>query len=421
MVYFLSLFSLILLPLQFAIPVAGGWDIPVARLLAVLIVVIFLITKFSQRCWFLPPPIFFGAVTSFLGVSVASLLWAAQPALAFPKIFFLLNLFPLLLVWFDQFSQTRGQAEKLTRGLVFSAVTAALVGIGIFLSQFLFGVSEVFHFVVDRMLPFFLGQELGGLVARYPSLLVNIDGQTLLRATAFFPDPHVAAFFFGMSGFLALGLARKERKSVYVFAAAMLFLADILSFSRGGYVGLIAGSLAYIFFTQPNLLAKHTRPFIGWTLLIVLILGTIGQSVFSRFATSFSFEDTSSTERLILWQEALSASTEHPLIGVGIGNYLSSARPLYQAGTPFYAHNVYLDIAVELGLIGLLSFLLIFYIAFNQSFRTRRSNPFAPAIASALVLYLAHSVFETALFSLHVTIVLVFILALAMSLEPQEA
>jgi O-antigen ligase len=109
------------------------------------------------------------------------------------------------------------------------------------------------------------------------------------------------------------------------------------------------------------------------------------------------------------------------VVGVGIGNYLASARPLYQVGTPFYAHNLYLDIAVELGLIGLAVFLLMLFSAVGPSFRQPTDNFLAPTVAASLAVYMVHSLFETALFSLHVTVTLVFLLALSSVCRSREA
>ena len=421
MVYTLSLLLLFILPFQFALPGLFGWEMPLVRLLAAVIITLFLITVLFRKSWQLPQPVLSGALVSFLGIVLASLLWAAEPKLALPKILFLFNLMPLVFVWHDLLQRDQHRRVSLAQALVFGALGAGLSGIVIFFSQFIFGASQVFHFMVNRVLPFFLGQELGGVVAHYPSLLVNIDGQTILRATAFFPDPHVAAFFFGMCGFLALGLARREGKWAYGFAAGVLFLADILSFSRGGYIGLVAGALTYAALAAPNLSPRLILRFGGGVIVVALTLTLFGQSVISRFATSFSASDTSSTERIVLWREAAIAISQHPVIGVGIGNYLSSARPLYQVGTPFYAHNLYLDTAVEVGIIGVVTLLLVFLSTFWRPLKMYANDSFIPALASALAMYMAHSFFETALFSLHVTIVLMFILALASSFRSREA
>lgn len=421
MAHALSITLLLTLPFQFALPALFGWEIPLTRLLAVALILLYIVGALLRRSCHLPGALLSGALISLLGISVASLLWAARPDLALPKIIFLFNLIPLAFVWHDVFRREPLRLGSLVQALILGALGSAIAGLIIFFPQFIFGVSDVFHFMIERVLPFFLGEELSTLVASYPSLLVNVDGQTLLRATAFFPDPHVASFFFGMCGFLALGWARKSGRRLYRIAATLLFLADILSFSRGGYVGLVAGGLVYAASSIPNLSPRYILRFGAATLASGILLAIFGAPVVSRFATSFSVADTSSAERLVLWREAVVTIAERPILGVGIGNYLSSARPLYQAGTPFYAHNLYLDIAVELGIVGLGVLLAALLPPLWKFFRRHGRHPAAPAFASTLTLYLTHSVFETALFSLHITTLLVFVLAAASALEAEEA
>lgn len=414
MIYRLSFLLLLTLPFQFALPLWGAWDIPLSRLIAILLILTFAGAVLFRRSWFLPSPGFTGASLSFLGIAAVSWLWAAHSELTLPRIAFLLNLLPLIFVWYDFSQRNADQFERLVQAFLWGAGISAFVAVGIFLSQFFFGVSDTFHFLVDRVLPIFLGRELGALVANYPSLLVNIDGATLLRATAVFPDPHVAAYFFGMSGFLALGFFRATDEKRYAWLAGGIFLADILTFSRGGYIGLLLAGMMYGAIVIPVFAHKQKMRLVTVLVIGMIALVLFGQPVLSRFLTSFSLADTSSVERIALWKEALPAIGEHPVLGAGLGNYLSTARPLYVLGTPFYAHNLYLDIALEVGLIGLIAFLGMFLVAFVRAAQSVRSDPWSAALLAALTLYLAHSIFETALFSLHATIALALLLVLAL-------
>ncbi len=417
----LSLFLLAILPFQFAVPTFSFDEVPMARLISLAILASFLIGSLFRRSLRLPSPIFTGALGSFILLAAASALWAVHPDAAIPRIAFLLNLLPLVLVWHDLFDRHPDLLPSLVRSALFGATGAALVTLIFFLLQFVFGVGTVFHFIVDRVLPFFLGHEFAALVAAYPSLMVNLGGETVLRATAVFPDPHVAAYFFGLSGFLALGMLRSTEQRGYLYIAGIIFLADLLTFSRGGTVGLLMGGGMYFLLS--------TRRYFSWQknqLRLAIVLGAMlivffSPPVFNRFLTSFSFSDASGTERLALWREAVETIKENPVLGLGLGNHLAVARPLAASGTPFYAHNLYLDIATELGLVGLGLFLALFAWAGTKVFQLRQSSPWAAPFGGALVLYLGHSLVETALFSLHVTILLALIFALSLSLERHSA
>ncbi len=352
---------------------------------------------------------------SFLFWIVSSLLWTAHITTALPKMFFLLNILPLFFVWQEALRRPY-QADAYIQSTLVGAAAAAFVAMGIFLAQFIFGVSETFHFLLERILPFFLGKELAFMVAQYPSLLVNIGGETWLRATAFFPDPHVAAFFFGLTGFLALGYARQSSDRRYFFLAITLFLADILSFSRGGYIGLLVGLASYLFFSRglawPQISRSvHRAVWIGAAILIVF-----GPAIGSRFLSSFTLGDASSVARISLWSDAFETLKQYPFFGTGLGNYLSVARPLAASDTPFYAHNLYLDVAIETGLVGITFFGALLVTTLCRLLSLRGRNALAAGIFGALFLYLSHSIFETALFSTHVSIMLTFLLALSTSM-----
>lgn len=420
MTYSLSIALLAALPFQFAVPLWGVGEAPIARLLAIIVLGSFLIESLLSRSWRLPAPVFTGALVSFLTIAVVSAVWAVHPELASPKIAFLFNTLPLVFVWYDLFLREEKALTTLVRAALMGAVGAATIAIGFFFVQFVFGVGETFHFIVEKILPFFLGQEFAALVASYPSLLVNIGGVTVLRATAVFPDPHVAAYFFGMLGFLALGTARRTGDGRYFLAAGIIFVADLLTFSRGGYLGLVAGTGAYLLALAPGFWSDRKNRARLALFAGVLILAFLSPPVASRFLSSFLLSDASSTERIALWQEGLSAIAERPLLGVGLGNYLASARPLLAPETPFYAHNLYLDIALEVGLIGLAAFLAVFIVAFALA-RVGRNNPLSAPVTGALALYLAHSLVETPIFSVHATLILALILSVALSLRRPTA
>lgn len=421
MTRFLSIILLAVLPLQFVVPVAILGEVPVARLLALATLASFLVGTLVRRSIRLSSPAFVGAFSSFLLLALASTFWAARPEWAIPKIVFLLNLLPLVFVWYDASKQWADGMMPLLRATLFGATVAACTALAFFFSQFIFGVGPTFHFIVDRILPYFLGHEFAALVAQYPSLMVNLGGATVLRATAVFPDPHVAAYFFGISGFLALGMLRMTGRSGYLLVAAIIFFADLLTFSRGGTLGLLAGSLAYLALSNPTIFTSQKYRLRLAIFSGVLLLIFFSPPVFNRFLSSFSLSDTSSTERIALWKEAAEVIGERPMLGVGLGNYLATARPLYASGTPFYAHNLYLDVATEVGLIGLILFCSLFAWTGAAVFQARRRNSWAAPIGGALTLYLAHSFVETALYSLHVTILLMLLFAVALSLDERSA
>jgi putative inorganic carbon (HCO3(-)) transporter len=113
-------------------------------------------------------------------------------------------------------------------------------------------------------------------------------------------------------------------------------------------------------------------------------------------------ENFAVVERLAHWQAALGMLAEHPLLGVGIGNYV----PVYPAYAlpgwrdPLgHAHNYYLHIAAETGLVGLAAYLVLLSACFwNGWDAVRRASGTDQAVALGILgvlgAFVVHSVFD---------------------------
>ena len=410
-----------LLPFQWALEPYGGVDLALSRVLAAFILLAWGARSLAKRRLVLPSPyvLWFGA--SYLFLVTVSFFWAENREWAIRKILFLWTFFPLLVV-FSDLLRDESTRTKIVKAFVGGATLAALVGILQFLFQFPFGVGKVFEIWTRQLLPFFLGSTFGEAVAAYPSLLVNISGRTVMRASAFFPDPHMMALYLGLSlPFAGALLIRNwpERRLLNATAVLLLLVADALTFSRGGYIGLGVG-LVFLFgvwLAQPmsgRMRSALRHPLIIGGILCFSIVLLLQTPVGTRLGSSFSTEDGSNTERLRLWQETVGYISHRPFLGAGIGNYPLLAKPSATYREPIYAHNLYLDIASEVGLLGLSFFVGLLGLSFFTAWSGWRKNRdlFALASATALLIFSVHALFETPLFSVQVLPALLLVVGL---------
>ena len=75
-------------------------------------------------------------------------------------------------------------------------------------------------------------------------------------------------------------------------------------------------------------------------------------------------------ERLAHWQSAIDMANEHPWLGVGWGNYEPAYADYALINWPYalgHAHNNYLNILAETGLVGTLAYLLVWSVVFGQA------------------------------------------------------
>jgi len=338
---------------------------------------------------------------------------------------------PLYFIILDLISNRKNFLNRLLNYLLIGGSLTAITGIIQFFLQFILGLNFVYNLWARIITPF-LGNSFSQAVLQNPSWLVNIGGHTFLRATAFFPDPHMFAFYMGITAPIALGMffysRQKQFKTSFIFSPSiyltifcLLLLADSLSFSRGGYLGLLSGVSFFIIATIIT-----TRKFnvfflfFSASLFSVAIFLTIlpHNIIAQRFFSSFNLSEGSNVGRLQTWQNSLEVIKENPFWGTGLGNYSLAIKPSANYREPIYSHNAFLDIAVETGILNGFIWLAILLISVNKFITRFRQNKnfIYLGIASGLIVFIVHSFFETAIFSVHILPLVILLI----SLTPQQ-
>jgi hypothetical protein len=104
--------------------------------------------------------------------------------------------------------------------------------------------------------------------------------------------------------------------------------------------------------------------------------------------------DLSGNGRIALWRAAIADTEAHPLLGSGAGTYEQYwLRHRPTALKVRDAHNLYLETAAELGLVGLALLLVGLATPLVALGRARR-HPLVPALAGAYCAYLVHAAFD---------------------------
>jgi putative inorganic carbon (HCO3(-)) transporter len=294
-------------------------------------------------------------------------------------------------LWATDFSQTRYQLQRL--------VLAAALLLVVYTAT---STSAAFRTVIWAFL-------IGSVVTAGYSIATGSYGHGRLGGI-FDPNYFSAELIpaIVVSCFLLL-----TTTSVRIRAAAAVVLAvDTLGFaltqSRGGIVGLAVGLVAAV------VLAGRARPRV---LAAVLVLCAIAIGYYLAYSPSHlrgSFSGsvaTSSSGRSDEWRIALRMLRNHPLNGVGLGNYVV-VEPSYATQSinlnfvrlvvtrPLVAHNSYLEVAAELGLGGIALFVTVLGLALRRAGRALASLATSPdnlefyargLLAGALGMFVAYA------------------------------
>ncbi len=225
-------------------------------------------------------------------------------------------------------------------------------------------------------------------------------------------------------GLLFAGAVEKEKRIIYLFIAGLMGVALVMTASRGGIISLVAEILFLVVVTaiwrKPSERRRSRRSHrlkrvagrlgMAGALLFGLFLGVIllgGEFSINRFIDSVNTDDPT-TGRAHFWAVTVDIIKAHPFVGTGLGAFgviytrYDSRNGLYRLEQ---AHNDYLQILSDAGIVGallaLIFVVLLFYKALN---RARSRDDFRRGVALAALsgcfAVLVHSFFD---FTLHTT------------------
>lgn len=262
-----------------------------------------------------------------------------------------------------------------------------------------------------------------------PSFLIH---GRFLRAFGTFDQPNpfagylnltlplvLALFLSARGGYAILGwrgwLGRRE-PLLWGAAAALLLAAVGASLSRGAWIALAAA--AVVLATWAN---RAPRRYVGWgsfAAIVVAWIGAVGLlpgRIITAILQAFSVanvdtdihrltpETFSAAQRLAYWIAGWRMFSDHAWLGVGMGNYGINYQRYAVAGWETqlaHAHDYYLNLAAETGLVGLAAFLALVAAAGYQTWVAafRSPEPFARVLSMGalgmLVTLCVHNLFD---------------------------
>lgn len=196
-------------------------------------------------------------------------------------------------------------------------------------------------------------------------------------------------------------------KSLLFVALGLLLFCLYKTSSRGAWLGFMISVLTFI------CLKKDKKLFIIVPLFFIFSLLIIPQKTIARIKESFNINEGTGWERKQIWTGAINIFKEHPLIGFG-PNTFSATFPKYKPKIypdNRYAHNSYLQIAAEIGILGLTIFLIILFLIIKSAvnfFKKAEARQLSEAniilgIFCGLIGFLIHSGLDTNFSSLVLT------------------
>jgi O-Antigen ligase len=207
-------------------------------------------------------------------------------------------------------------------------------------------------------------------------------GSEIKRSQGMFRHPAIAAGLCVLTLPIVLGYIIGARSSgsriLFFLVYAWGLVALLLTFSRAGLVGLIVGiPVFFAVAAWSGLISRGVLRFFAIALAVILVISIPVMTIY------FNTRPGATTMRLVMFEAAIQAYSEHPVLGVGLNNSSAAMKTSRQetrdlgiqipATEP--ADSYYLAVLMEVGPVGSILFFVFFGKIVMMALRSVREAP----------------------------------------------
>lgn len=239
------------------------------------------------------------------------------------------------------------------------------------------------------------------------------------RVYSTFGNPNVLAEYLALLIPLGVGFLwsnpRWYGKVIHLGIIGVLFIGLILTFSRGAWLSVALAAFLFALLKERRLLPVFA---VGALAAPVMLPGV----VLHRISTIGSLQDSSNYFRISIWLGSLRMLKDFWLSGAGLGfPAFTAAYIFYRAlgAIAMHSHNLYLEIILEMGLVGALAFLWLMFSFIKYNLRefwyhgTAGGRVFAVTALCGACGELFHGLFDNVWYSPKIALLFWFVMGIS--------
>ena len=262
--------------------------------------------------------------------------------------------------------QTQDDTRNLLKVLMASTIAVALFGLWQALTGGYSALYDVLYPVQDEI------AQIPAWEGRITSFLEHYNG---LAGYLNIVLPFCLAFAIGGTDPVLRTLSR--------WCLALAAIALLLTQSRGGLLAFVAILLVYAYLSANDRKARVRR--VAVVLIVCLFAAAVAGFFFQRLG---EIDDFTAVSRLAIWGGAFTVFAQSPLFGTGFGNLRGLMGSILNLpdGWTGDAHNLYLELLAETGLVGFMVFAVLIVLALRTALKQLRKaeNHFNKMIGIAI-------------------------------------
>jgi O-antigen ligase len=261
-----------------------------------------------------------------------------------------------------------------------------------------------------------LGLGVGALFVAVAGIVQYVSGAGIpvpwdieRRVTSVFPYPNAVGLYLGPVAIIGLVAAFAEQGKRRAFWAVVVFfslVAIVLAKTEAAYVAIPV--TLFIFLVRRPKWQKNTLLATAAILLFISVVPPVRDTVIQKL----TLHDLSGQVRLSQWADTERFLKDHPLFGAGLDGYPIAIEPYHTH--PEYEifqdpHDVFLNVWVELGLLGLVAAALIA----RRVWQSKKLDWIAVAASFALLEMCIHGLVDVPFFKNDLAMMTFLLVALA--------
>lgn len=231
-----------------------------------------------------------------------------------------------------------------------------------------------------------------------------VQGHVVPRIAGTLEGPNQLAGYIDVALPLVLVLALEERTALASITMGMLLCTDVLTFSRGGWIGASIALAIVAFVRRKRMLRLVPGILTGLASGAAVVLAW---ALFTHSSTSILRLPAGAPEpsygggvgtRAELWRAAFTLWREHPFFGVGAGNFQLDIPMTGLHGVRTHANSLYIQALVEGGIPLFAATLYLVYLSIATFIRRRLDSPFALAALAGSAALAIHQIVDLLVF-----------------------
>lgn len=359
--------------------------------LGVLTIIGFAVALFTGRIKNLKPT----AIAPLLAIYVLLGIFSTATSFNIPSSAFVFVVYLVFIATYAVIANTLTTTAKWRAAVVTFALSALMIA--------LFGIVQ--NFTMDATTQSWVD----------PEMFEDIK----IRVYATFDNPNVLGQYFIITIPIIFSLfvfsKKFTQKVVWLSVFAVCFLCLLYTWSRGAWVGVVLGIGVF-------LLIRDRRWIVLLILAILAMPFVLPESIMNRLLSIGNTGDSSTAYRVSVWIASARMALDYWMSGVGYGSdafaAVYSSYALNGAGYALHSHNFYIQFIADVGIGGLIAYILIVLTAYREISAVKNNQMIKTvsfALAGTLTGYLFQGVAESLWYNMRMSLMFWIVMAFIIS------